>query len=205
MKRTVKHFFSPSQITFIARQCECRVQIQVISPAPNRITERDKVMARNYIGGDMVKFRRKDLCLVDAEYYNGECLENLEPRRLFPMSGLSRYIALLDSEGTERAIIRDLDTLMPESREAILACLNEYYLIPKITSIKECIDKFGLLKWSVTTDKGDCDFTIRNRHSDIKLIYGKRVLMKDSSDNRYEIPDYTQLDHRSIHLLNSYL
>lgn len=162
-------------------------------------------MARNYIGGDTVRFHRKDLCLVDAEFYNGDHIENLEPRRLFPMSGLTKYIALLDTDGIERAIIRDLETLMPESKEIILACLNEYYLIPKITKINECIDKFGLLKWSVTTDKGDCDFTVRNRHSDIKLIYGKRVLMKDSSDNRYEIPDYTVLDRRSIHLLNSYL
>ena len=110
-------------------------------------------MARNYIGGDTVRFHRKDLCLVDAEFYNGDHIENLEPRRLFPMSGLTKYIALLDTDGIERAIIRDLETLMPESKEIILACLNEYYLIPKITKINECIDKFGLLKWSVTTDK----------------------------------------------------
>lgn len=74
-------------------------------------------MARLYINGDEVRFTKRDMCLVDAEFYDGRRFENLEPRRLFPISGLTRYITLLDPDGKELAIIRNIDTLMPESEK----------------------------------------------------------------------------------------
>ena len=57
-------------------------------------------MARLYVNGDEVRFTRRDMCSVDAEFYDGKRIENLEPRRLFPVSGMTRYIAgiLSDSE-----------------------------------------------------------------------------------------------------------
>lgn len=70
-------------------------------------------MARLYINGDEVRFTKRDMCLVDAEFYDGRRFESLEPRRLFPISGLTRYITLLDPDGKEIAIIRNIDTLMP--------------------------------------------------------------------------------------------
>lgn len=162
-------------------------------------------MARRYIDGDEARFTRRDMCLVDVEFFGGEKIENLEPRRLFPVSGLRQYITLLDSEGKEHAIIRSLDTLMPESAKVIEDALEEYYLIPKISGILDISEKFGILKWTVDTDRGVQSFTIRNRHNDIKVLYDGRVLVRDSNDNRYEIPDYKKLDRRSIRLLNSEL
>ncbi|MBR3919719.1 MAG: DUF1854 domain-containing protein [Clostridia bacterium] len=162
-------------------------------------------MARLYIDGDEVRITRRDLCSVDVEFYGGKIIENLEPRRLFPVSGMSKYITLIDEKGKEQAIIRNIDTLMSESKKVIEACLREYYLIPKITRILEVTDKFGLLKWTVETDRGNQTFEIRNRHSDIKLLYDGRVLVRDTSDNRYEIPNYKQLDKHSLMLLSSEL
>ncbi|MBR5785179.1 MAG: DUF1854 domain-containing protein, partial [Clostridia bacterium] len=75
----------------------------------------------------------------------------------------------------------------------------------KITQIIEITDRFGLLKWTVDTDRGKLSFEIRNRHSDIKLLYDGRVLVRDTSDNRYEIPNYKQLDKHSLMLLSSEL
>ena len=74
-------------------------------------------MARLYVNGDEVRFTRRDMCSVDAEFYDGKRIENLEPRRLFPVSGMTRYITLLDEDGKEQAIIRNIDTLMPESKK----------------------------------------------------------------------------------------
>ena len=68
-------------------------------------------MERIYIEYDMARFTRKDITLVDVELYDGRKFENLEPRRLFPTSGLEKYITLLDSTGVEQAVIRDLKTL----------------------------------------------------------------------------------------------
>lgn len=145
------------------------------------------------------------MCSVDAEFYDGKRIENLEPRRLFPVSGMTRYITLLDEDGKEQAIIRNIDTLMPESKKVIEACLREYYLIPKIKRLIDSTEKYGILKWTVETDRGMCSFEIRNRHSDIKMLYDGRVLVRDSNDNRYEIPDYRTLDKHSMVLLNTEL
>ena len=162
-------------------------------------------MARLYVNGDEVRFTRRDMCSVDAEFYDGKRIENLEPRRLFPVSGMTRYITLLDEDGKEQAIIRNIDTLMPESKKVIEACLREYYLIPKIKRLIDSTEKYGILKWTVETDRGMCSFEIRNRHSDIKMLYDGRVLVRYSNDNRYEIPDYRTLDKHSMVLLNTEL
>ena len=101
-------------------------------------------MARLYVEYDMARFTRKDITHVDMELYDGRRFDNLEPHRLFPLSGLEKYITLLDGEGIERAIIRDMNTLPKEERKIIESCLEEYYLIPKVTKINDCKEKFLL-------------------------------------------------------------
>lgn len=162
-------------------------------------------MARLYVEHDMARFTRKDITHVDMELYDGRSFKNLEPHRLFPLSGLEKYITLLDAEGIERAIIRDIRTLPPKERGIIEDCLNEYYLIPKVTKILECKEKFGVLTFDVETDRGPALIEIRNIIHGLKLLYGTRVLLRDSNDNRYEIPDLRQLDKRSLQLIDSFL
>ena len=154
-------------------------------------------MSRLYIDNDMARFTRKDITLVDMELYDGRKFPDLEPRRLFPLTGLTKYIALLDSEGVERAIIRNLATLPEKERRIIEDCLDEYYLIPKVTKIIACREKFGLLTIETETDKGPASIEIRNIVHGIKLMYGTRVLFRDNNDNRYEIPDLSRLDKDS--------
>lgn len=158
-------------------------------------------MSRIYINSDEVRFTKAGQSTVDAEFYTGEKLYNLQPRRLFPVSGLTRYITLLDEDGVEKAVIRNIDDLMDESRDVIINCLQEYYLIPKIIRLLQSSEKYGILKWKVETDRGIKEFDIKNRHHDIKTFYDGRVLVRDSDDNRYEIPDYNKLDKKSLKLL----
>ena len=89
-------------------------------------------MERLFIDKDMATFARKDLTLLDVTFADGKVLEKLEPRRLFPISDKTRYIALLDESGAEQAVIRDLSVLPAEDQKIIEDCLLEYYLVPKI-------------------------------------------------------------------------
>ena len=162
-------------------------------------------MPRNYVGGDSVRFKESGLCSVDMEVYGGETVKGLTPKRLFPMTGERQYITLLDKDSKEVAIIRDLDSLMEDSKKVIENALNEYYFMPKITKILNIEDKFGVLKMSVETDKGNVEFAIKNRHYDIKKIYENRILIRDRNDNRYEIVDYYALDKKSIRMLYQYI
>jgi len=162
-------------------------------------------MARFYIEYDMARFTRKDITHVDMEIYDGRKFENLEPHRLFPLSGLEKYITLLDEEGVEQAIIRDIRTLPEAERRIIEDCLEEYYLIPRVTKVLECREKFGLLTIDVETDRGPALIQIRNVIHGLKLLYGTRVLIRDNNDNRYEIPDLNQLDKKSRQLIEVFL
>ncbi|MBQ7779307.1 MAG: DUF1854 domain-containing protein [Clostridia bacterium] len=163
-------------------------------------------MARYYIDKYTGHLERTDLYLVRLVKKDGSVIEDLEPRKLFPFSNSEMYITLLDKNEKEVGFVRKLDEIDEESRKVLLDCFKEYYMIPKISRLLECEDKFGVLKWTVDTDRGEITFQIRNRHSDIKKLYGtNRVIVRDSNDNRYEIPDVTALDSRSNHLLYSYL
>ncbi|MBQ9097803.1 MAG: DUF1854 domain-containing protein [Clostridia bacterium] len=162
-------------------------------------------MGRIYIDQYTGKIKRSDIYLVTLTLKDGTVIENLEPRRLFPVSNANMYITLLDQDEKEVAFVRDLEELDKDSADELRKCFKEYYRIPQITRLIESDEKFGSLTWKVDTDRGTVSFRIRNRHSDIKCFDGKRVLIRDTNDNRYEIPDYTAMDAHSRHLLFSYL
>ena len=162
-------------------------------------------MARIYVDKDNGRIERTDMYLVKLILNDGTVHEDLEPRRLFPHTNLTQYITLLDPSEKEVAMIKDLSTIAPESRQAIEDCFFDYYMIPEITEILHVEDKFGVLKWKVMTDRGEIDFSIRNRHSDIKLLGKKRLLVRDSNDNRYQVGDIANLSKSSIKKIYSYL
>lgn len=160
---------------------------------------------RIYVTKDTGRIERTDVYLVRLTLKDGTVYENLEPRRLFPVTDLTHYITLLGEWEKEIAMIRSLEDLDEGSRRALEDIFREYYLIPVIQQIVECDDKFGSLKMTVRTDRGEVSFRIRNRHNDIKVLRGtRRMLISDSNDNRYEIPDLDALDKKSRMLLFSY-
>jgi hypothetical protein len=94
---------------------------------------------------------------------------------------------------------------MEDSKTAVEQCLAEYSLIPKIQKIYEIKEISRNMNVYVLTDKGERRFEIANRHNDIKVIHGTRVLFRDISDNRYEIEDADKLDKSSKIRLGAYI
>lgn len=135
--------------------------------------------------------------LVTLVTSDGSRYEALEPRRLFPVNSPDTYITLLDKDGVEIALIRALSELSPQSRDAVTASLEDYYLVPNITRIVSVVERYGTLRWVVETDRGEKSFDIRNRNHDIKVYPDGRVRIRDADDNRYVIRDYRELDARS--------
>ena len=162
-------------------------------------------MSRIYIDQYTGRISRSDIYLVTLTLKDGTVIRDLEPRKLFPISNSNMYITLLDNEEREVAFVRDLTELDADSAAALKECFAQYYRIPQITRLNSSSEKFGALTWNVETDHGTVSFRIRNRHSDIKCVNGKRILIRDTNDNRYEIPDYTVLDLHSRRILFSYL
>ena len=161
-------------------------------------------MERIYIDGDMARFTRKDLTLVDMELQDGRTFENLEPKRLFPVSDRGRFITLLDENGAEQAVIRDMSTLPADQQRVIEDCLEEYYRVPQIQRIWAYEERFDGLTLHTETDKGPADIEIRVLITGFRMD-GVRALLRDINDNRYEIPDVTALDNLSKQILGRYL
>ncbi len=163
-------------------------------------------MGRIYIDKYTGKIERTDVYLVKLTLKDGTVYDNLEPRRLFPITNENMFITLLDSDERELGFVRDFEELDEDSRDALRQSFAEYYMIPKIVRMIKTEEKFGTLKWTVETDRGEVTFRIRSRHSDIKRLRGTdRVIVRDSNDNRYEIPDVTTLDRHSKRLLFEFL
>ena len=158
-------------------------------------------MPRRFITGDDVRLSVHDKIFVDAELFSGESYKNLEPRRLFPTSGASDYITFLDEKGEEMFIIRSMKDMEESQRQVLETCLWEYYRIPKITKLIKRSEKHRIWIWTVDTDRGKYTFEIQNVLQNIKQYYDGRILICDSKDNRYEIPDLYKLDRRSIKLI----
>ena len=66
-------------------------------------------MARNFINGDEIRITVKDKIFCDVEFFSGQKFTDLEPRRLFPVSGHSQYITFLDENGDELLVTIDDD------------------------------------------------------------------------------------------------
>lgn len=135
--------------------------------------------------------------LVDLTLASGENFPRLEPRRLFPVSRTESYITLIDENGNEAALIRELRDLDHKSLGIIEQSLNDYYLVPYITAILSATEKYGTLHWRVETNRGIKEFDIRNRNHDIRIYDDGCVRVRDSDDNRYVISDYRKLDRHS--------
>ena len=156
---------------------------------------------RIYFDSEKGRIERADLYLVNLIFKDGQIIENLEPRRLFPITDTEHYITLLNDKEKEIALIRNMSDLDEVSREVLEDCFREYYMIPKITQILEVHDKFGVLEFKAMSDRGVVSFRIRNRHSDVKMLFDGRVLVRDSNDNRYEIEDVKKMDKKSQRIL----
>ncbi|MBO5050924.1 MAG: DUF1854 domain-containing protein [Clostridia bacterium] len=153
-------------------------------------------MERIYLtGNDRVE--RFENNLVNVHLADGRVLEALEPRRLFPVNMIDKYITLLDSEGVEQCVIRSLAEMGEESRAVLQASLDDYYLVPHITRILSSNEKYGTLRWTVETERGIKSFDIRNRNHDIRVNRDGSIRVRDADDNRYIIEDYHTLDKQS--------
>ena len=151
---------------------------------------------RIYVGSSE-RIEKYENNLVTLTTADGEVLEALEPRRLFPVSRADTYITLLDRDGAEVALIKDINDLSEDSRAAVIYALDDYYLVPHILKIIHTEEKYGTLRWTVETDRGIKSFDIRNRSHDIRVYKDGKIRIRDSDDNRYTIDNYHNLDPAS--------
>lgn len=135
--------------------------------------------------------------------------ENIEINPAFPLTKIGRYLSLRKPRdkknkiGEEIGIIRDIEELNKSSKKAIDKAIDKIYFMPKIIKIYSIEEEYGVTRWEVKTEKGKRGFDIKSRRKDVRPHGNGRIVIHDVDSNRYEIPDYKELDPESREILKS--
>jgi hypothetical protein len=159
-----------------------------------------------YLDPNKVKFAYagENLTYEDAD---GKTYPRVTLRRCFPLSAQDENIIVRvpDEEmerGSEIGILLDLNALEEESREAVQRELRLHYFVPRVQKILTIREEFGFLYWSVETDRGQKEFTMRDSIiGSVRKVSEGRWLMIDINQTRYEIHDLAALDPQSQKML----
>lgn len=125
--------------------------------------------------------------------------------RCFPFETPDEYISVLNKDGREYAMIRDLNELPPDAQEIIRAELDRKYLCPTIKRIKSLKEKLDYSFWEVDTDRGDMSFSMHDTYRNIARVGGGMLIITDVDGNRYRINDVAALDRKSFKKIELYL
>jgi hypothetical protein len=133
----------------------------------------------------------------------GRC-ERVEPVRAFPISDPAHWLALVDAQGKERALVADPQALPQSLRQAIDRILAQREFLPQILRVVRIWDRRDPAVWEVVTDRGPVTFLVRDAE-EIRRLGPHQGLIVDVHGVRYLIRDSRQLDPRSQRILSRYL
>lgn len=136
--------------------------------------------------------RRADGSLL-VHLADGEIIADAIPLRVFPLSEPLRWIALLDAEGHERALLESLETLSAADRELLIEELSRREFVPIIQRVTWVSGNSEPCSWKVETDRGETEFVLKDEN-DIRRLGAHSVLIVDSHGIRYLIPNRDQTD-----------
>ena len=128
----------------------------------------------------------------------------VRPMRAFPLSDPARFVALLDRDGNEVALVPDLAALPERPRALLLQELEKSYFLPELVRVLEITDDFGIQHWQVETDRGPRIFEVRGRE-DLRWLRPGNLIVRDVDGNRYEIKRFDDLDAQSRLKIENYL
>ena len=130
--------------------------------------------------------------------------EEVTVTRLFPFSNPRHFFAIHDAQGEEIGVVRDPEALDPQSRRVLVEEAEKTRLVPKILKIKSITEIGGTTEWDVETSQGPKRLEVKGGRENTRVA-GRRVIVTDADDNRFEVADMEQLDKRSRALLGQYL
>lgn len=143
------------------------------------------------------------LKIGDSEEYKRVALQ-----RAFPLTKPNEYITIREVNdkrelGNEIGIILNMKDISDEKKQLIYDELDLRYHTPHILQILNLKDEYGYIYMDIVADAGSRKITVPSSSSNFIRLSDIRVLIIDMDGNRYEIPDYTKLDKKSIRLIET--
>ncbi len=134
---------------------------------------------------------------------DGTRVAKAKPVRLFPLTDPQAWIAVVDADGHELVCVEALESLPEAVRSTLLTALAGRDFVPVIRSIQSVTRAANGHTWSVTTDRGDSVFQTDSDES-IQRLGPDRIVVIDSKNTRYLVPDVNILDAKSRQRLERY-
>lgn len=128
----------------------------------------------------------------------------VQPVRAFPIGDPAHWIALVDAEGHELALVEDPASLPAELRQRLLREVERAEFVPRIERIVAASTQNDPAVWEVETDRGRVEITIQNE-TDVRRIGPDEALVVDRHGIRFLIPDRRQLDRYSRSVLERFI
>lgn len=125
--------------------------------------------------------------------------------RAFPYDLPDKFISVLDKDGKEYGMVKDITDFPKETQDILCGELKRKYFTPVITKINTVSAKFGYTYWEADSDMGKLSFSMHDTYRNISKVGGNRLILTDVDGNRYEIKDYMALDRKSFRKIELYL
>ena len=172
---------------------------ETLAAAPtvsSALSESDNYTPR-YLDPADLKLTRSEVGTPRLEIRKEACYLRVMVRRLMPLSNPNQYISLAADEDTEIGIVVNPSELDSESQEILQEELDKRYFTPTIRKVYRVKEQFGIHEWEVETERGRVTFSVRGLNQNIKQVPPARLFVTDVRGNRYDIPDYRELDAES--------
>ncbi len=131
---------------------------------------------------------------------------------LFPVSQPDRFISLRYTDTNDRnekereiGIIDDLKVFSQEAQDMVRKSMAKHYFERRIIRIHKIENRFGLLFFKVETTRGKLDFVMPWRGDRAEDYGSSGKVLLDAFDNRYIIPDLSELPEADRDLLASFI
>jgi len=153
----------------------------------------------NFIGPANITFEQQESGQLAARM-GSERFGNVLCVPLFPLFDAHGYVSVQkkkEKENEEIGIIRNVGELPPDQQRLVLDDISFRYFMPEILHIVRIKSRQGMDRWTVTTDKGDKEFTVQDRKENVHMTERGVVFITDVDGCRYKIRDYRALQEKA--------
>lgn len=134
---------------------------------------------------------------IRATVAGDRCGLNVQIMRAMPMSAPNEFIVIRDGGGKELGVVAAIRDFDSAQRKIVEDALENRYFLPQILQINSIQERFGSAIWEVETDRGPTTINTKALHEAITELSPNRFLLRDTEENRFEIPDVDKLDENS--------
>lgn len=156
--------------------------------------ETEEMLRVRYLNDENAVFERTGTGFLSLKV-GEEFYPRVSVVRMFPFSDKDEFISIRTAQERSReiGIVEKLSQVSSETAKMLEEQMALRYFTPVIQKIIKIKDEYGFAYWTVVTDHGACNFTIRMGGNSVIHLSETRILILDIDENRFEIPDVNKL------------